>query len=249
MDAFFQGTASSALYQPPQRPGRYLSEIGLSVALDAERYDVLERMGVFFLAVLGFGEPPDGDDVVDVRVASDLVAGLPADDAFVVVSFEGILPKFVPTAPIGLVAPSLPIRMPFARERLGQPRATTGFAAEHDVTNEAARVPLDGGATNYALASNLATGPSWMCRSTNHWWHLPRFVFDAIGAEPTDFLRGVVLEGGSTDLTFGDVLSPSKVWIRRTLERDRFLPTFLGTVLSGVVLVERLAAVRACPIG
>jgi hypothetical protein len=136
-------------------------EIGFPVTADAQRHYVVEKVSVLARVVVRIDKPPNGNDVMYVRVASDFVARRATTAAFVVVTLQRPLADGVPARAIRTVPTSLPVRMSGARERLREP-LTTAVLTTDGYGTDVTGISLDGSATNDAIDFAFSAVPAWI---------------------------------------------------------------------------------------
>jgi len=115
--------ASARGHQPTEVGLGNVPDVGVPVAGHAEADQVVHGVGV-----LGVGEFPDGNDVVDVGVPPEVVPGGAADPAGVAVAVEG--GETGPAPPLVVVdrTATYPVGVALAGERFGEPLLSTLFA-------------------------------------------------------------------------------------------------------------------------
>ena len=107
------------------------------------------------LQIIRFYELSDGNDVMDIWVATDFGFRFRTDDTLVPVPLESLASDPAPTHPVVQIASTLPVRMARPAERLGEPGTATRLATDHHVTGRVARIPFDGITTHSTLEFDL----------------------------------------------------------------------------------------------
>jgi len=88
------------------------------MAANTETDHVFQEVSVFFLICFGVVEPSNRNNVMDVRVSSEVVPCGPTNRASIVVAFEGLLSNPIPAFAVCLVPATLPVGMTHATKRL-----------------------------------------------------------------------------------------------------------------------------------
>ncbi len=149
---------------------------------DTERDQVVEVVSVRLRVILRLGKRSNRNDVMHIRVPTNLSFRFRTNHAFVVVALQSCLPSGIPTTSVGTVVATLPVRMARASKRLREPLRSALLTTDGYFTSHFARIAFDGFGADLALKLDFSTTPSRIISSIDIRGCSPVAFFDAGGA-------------------------------------------------------------------